>query len=167
MDVVAKLPFRVLAAVGVRENTTVSYGSSQPARMCRRRDRDAAASNVPRGQPAPSAAVRVGGGAASTLRLPRGHVAGGDELAVALALPRAACTGRARLSRAREEQWLLIEWPKSEPKPVHYWLRTLPVATPMKSLVTTVMGRGSIKRDCQELKSELGLHHYEGMSTVC
>jgi hypothetical protein len=32
----------------------------------------------------------------------------------------------------------------------------------MKSLVATVMGRWRIERDYQELKSELGLHHYEG-----
>ena len=64
--------------------------------------------------------------------------------------------------RARAQQWLLIEWPKSEPKPVHYWLCTLPAATRMKSLVATVMGRWRIERDYQELKSELGLHHYEG-----
>jgi SRSO17 transposase len=64
--------------------------------------------------------------------------------------------------RAREQQWLLIEWPKSEPKPVHYWLCNLPAATRMKSLVATVMGRWRIERDYQELKSERGLHHYEG-----
>jgi hypothetical protein len=32
----------------------------------------------------------------------------------------------------------------------------------MKSLVATAMGRWRIERDYQELKSELGLHHYEG-----
>src|ERR1017187_10507152 len=63
---------------------------------------------------------------------------------------------------ARAQQWLLIEWPKTEPKPVHYWLCTLPPDTRMKSLVATAMGRWRIERDYQELKSELGLHHYEG-----
>jgi hypothetical protein len=32
----------------------------------------------------------------------------------------------------------------------------------MKALVATAMGRWRIERDYQELKSELGLHHYEG-----
>lgn len=68
----------------------------------------------------------------------------------------------ANLQRARPEEWLLIEWPLSEDKPVHYWLCTLPANTPMKALVATAMGRWRIERDDQELKSELGLHHYEG-----
>lgn len=68
----------------------------------------------------------------------------------------------ANLQRARPEEWLLIEWPLSEEKPVHYWLCTLPANTAMKALVATAMGRWRIERDYQELKSELGLHHYEG-----
>jgi SRSO17 transposase len=68
----------------------------------------------------------------------------------------------ANLQRARPEQWLLVEWPISQEKPVHYWLCTLPANTPMKKLVGTAMGRWRIERDYQELKSELGLHHYEG-----
>lgn len=68
----------------------------------------------------------------------------------------------ANLQRARPEEWLLIEWPLSEEKPVHYWLCTLPASAPLKTLVATAMGRWRIERDYQELKSELGLHHYEG-----
>jgi len=64
--------------------------------------------------------------------------------------------------RARAEEWLLIEWPRTEAEPVHYWLSTLPADTPLKTLVATAMGRWRIERDYQELKSELGLHHYEG-----
>jgi len=64
--------------------------------------------------------------------------------------------------RDRPEEWLLVEWPTREPKPVHYWLCTLPATTSLKSLVNTAMGRWRIERDYQELKSELGLHHYEG-----
>ena len=45
---------------------------------------------------------------------------------------------------------------------MHYWLCTLPGTIPMKHLVATAMGRWRIERDYQELKSELGLHHYEG-----
>lgn len=65
-------------------------------------------------------------------------------------------------NRAREEEWLLIEWPLTEDKPVHYWLSTLPEKTSFKELVANAMGRWMIERDYQELKSELGLSHYEG-----
>lgn len=68
----------------------------------------------------------------------------------------------ANRQRVRAEEWLLIEWPSTEPKPVHYWLCTLPGGTSMKHLIATAMGRWRIERDYQELKSELGLHHYEG-----
>lgn len=64
--------------------------------------------------------------------------------------------------RARAEEWLLIEWPRTAAEPVHYWLSTLPAHTSLKTLVATAMGRWRIERDYQELKSELGLHHYEG-----
>jgi len=64
--------------------------------------------------------------------------------------------------RARAEQWLLIEWPAAEAEPVHYWLSTLPGSTSFKTLVAHAMGRWMIERDYQELKSELGLSHYEG-----
>jgi SRSO17 transposase len=68
----------------------------------------------------------------------------------------------AQANRPRAEQWLLIEWPAAESEPVHYWLSTLPQDTPFKALVTHAMGRWMIERDYQELKSELGLSHYEG-----
>jgi hypothetical protein len=38
----------------------------------------------------------------------------------------------------------------------------LPAKTPFKHLVANAMGRWMIERDYQELKSELGLSHYEG-----
>jgi len=66
------------------------------------------------------------------------------------------------LLRARPEEWLLIEWPLSQQKPVHYWLCTLPANTPIKQLVATAVGRWQIEHGYQKLKSELGLHHYEG-----
>lgn len=64
--------------------------------------------------------------------------------------------------RAREEEWLLIEWPVTEDRPVHYWLSSLPESISFKELVANAMGRWMIERDYQELKSELGLSHYEG-----
>ena len=47
----------------------------------------------------------------------------------------------ANARRARAEEWLLIEWPRTEAKPRHYWLCTLPASTPLKHLVATAMGR--------------------------
>jgi SRSO17 transposase len=65
-------------------------------------------------------------------------------------------------NRARPEEWLLIEWPLSEAQPSHYWLSTLPENLSLKQLVANAKGRWRIERDYQELKSELGLGHYEG-----
>jgi len=64
-------------------------------------------------------------------------------------------------NRARAEQWLLIEWPAAATASVHYWLSTLPESTSFKTLVANAMGRWMIERDHQQLKSELGLSHYE------
>jgi SRSO17 transposase len=55
------------------------------------------------------------------------------------------------------EEWLLIEWPRSEPEPTKYWLSTLPPNTPRKALVKMAKHRWIIERDYQELKQELGL----------
>jgi SRSO17 transposase len=60
------------------------------------------------------------------------------------------------------EQWLLIEWPRSESEPSKYWISTLPPNTPIKALVKIAKQRWIIERDYQELKQELGLGHFEG-----
>jgi SRSO17 transposase len=60
------------------------------------------------------------------------------------------------------EQWLLIEWPRTEPEPTKYWISTLPPNTPLKALVKIAKQRWIIERDYQELKQELGLGHFEG-----
>jgi SRSO17 transposase len=65
-------------------------------------------------------------------------------------------------SSPREEEWLLIEWPNTEPEPIKYRLATLAADTPLKTLVDTAMMRWRIERDYQELKQEFGLSHYEG-----
>ena len=59
-------------------------------------------------------------------------------------------------------EWLLIEWPKGEAEPTKYWLSTLPQNTPLDVLVDYAKLRWRIERDYEELKSELGLGHYEG-----
>src|SRR5271167_2396756 len=60
------------------------------------------------------------------------------------------------------EQWLLIEWPKTEPEPTKYWLSNLPESISVRKLVATAKLRWRIERDYQELKQELGLGHFEG-----
>jgi SRSO17 transposase len=60
------------------------------------------------------------------------------------------------------EEWLLIEWPASEPEPTKYWLSTLPANTRLTVLVRLAHHRWIIERDYEELKQELGLGHYEG-----
>jgi len=62
----------------------------------------------------------------------------------------------------REEEWLLIEWPRGEAEPTKYWLSTLPADTPLIELVRVAKMRWRIERDYQELKQEFGLSHYEG-----
>ena len=60
------------------------------------------------------------------------------------------------------QEWLLIEWPRSEPEPAKYWISTLSANTPLKALVKMAKHRWIIERDYQELKQELGLGHFEG-----
>ena len=47
-------------------------------------------------------------------------------------------------------------------EPAGYWLARLPVKISMKCLVGIRKHRWVIERDYEELKSELGLAHYEG-----
>jgi SRSO17 transposase len=68
----------------------------------------------------------------------------------------------AQANRPRAEEWLLIEWPKDEAQPIHYFLSTLAEDISLKDLVAVVKMRWRIERDYLELKQELGLGHYEG-----
>jgi len=61
-----------------------------------------------------------------------------------------------------QEEWLLIEWPRTEKEPAKYWVSTLPPTTQLKALVKMAKHRWIIERDYQELKQELGLGHFEG-----
>ena len=65
-------------------------------------------------------------------------------------------------SALRDEEWLLIEWPKGEKEPTKYWLSTLPQDIAFERLVDLAKLRWRIERDYQELKQELGLGHFEG-----
>ena len=66
------------------------------------------------------------------------------------------------LDRPHSYEWLLIEWPTDEKEPTKYWLSTLPEDATLLMLVDMAKLRWRIERDYQELKSELGLSHFEG-----
>ena len=59
-------------------------------------------------------------------------------------------------------EWLVVEWPEGEAEPTKYWLSTLPEDRPLAVLVDVIKLRWRIERDYEELKSELGLAHFEG-----
>jgi len=65
-------------------------------------------------------------------------------------------------SQPHQEQWLLLEWPKTEKEPTKYWLSNLPESVSVRKLVATAKLRWRIERDYEELKQELGLGHFEG-----
>jgi SRSO17 transposase len=60
------------------------------------------------------------------------------------------------------ECWLIAEWPPDEPEPTRYWLSTLPTDTRRADLVRAAKQRWRIEHDYRELKTGLGLAHYEG-----
>ncbi len=68
--------------------------------------------------------------------------------------------------RAREPQWLLVEWPEGAPEPTKFVLSTLPEQTALKQMVRTFKSRWRIERSYEDLKGELGLDHYEGRSFI-
>jgi SRSO17 transposase len=79
-----------------------------------------------------------------------------------VALPVRPAYGDDRKGTLRPEQWLLIEWPEGTEEPSGYWLSNLPKETRLTDLVGISKHRWMIERDYEELKSELGLAHYEG-----
>ena len=60
------------------------------------------------------------------------------------------------------ETWLIAEWPTDAGEPVKYWLSNLPVTTAKRTLVRWAKLRWRIEHDYREVKTGLGLDHYEG-----
>jgi SRSO17 transposase len=60
--------------------------------------------------------------------------------------------------------WLLAEWPPEADEPSGYWLSTLPATTAIEELVRLAKIRWRIEHDYRELKTGLGLAHFEGRS---
>jgi SRSO17 transposase len=62
------------------------------------------------------------------------------------------------------ECWLLAEWPPEADEPTDYWLSNLPQDTPVTELVRLAKIRWRVEHDYRELKTGLGLDHFEGRS---
>ncbi|MFE6057114.1 IS701 family transposase [Kitasatospora sp. NPDC056446] len=60
--------------------------------------------------------------------------------------------------------WLLAQWPAHLAEPSHYWVSNLPADTPVEDLVRLAKIRWRIEHDYRELKTVLGLDHFEGRS---
>jgi SRSO17 transposase len=59
---------------------------------------------------------------------------------------------------------LLAQWPEGEAEPTDYWLSNLPADTPLPTLVHLAKIRWRVEHDYRELKTGLGLGHFEGRS---
>lgn len=59
---------------------------------------------------------------------------------------------------------MLAEWPAHEQAPTDYWISDLPADPPLKTLVRLVKMRRRIEHDYHDLKTGLGLDHFEGRS---
>lgn len=62
------------------------------------------------------------------------------------------------------QQWLIAEWPTGKPEPTDYWISTLPADTPVATMVRLAKIRWRIEHDYRELKTGVGLDHFEGRS---
>jgi SRSO17 transposase len=60
--------------------------------------------------------------------------------------------------------WLLAEWPPEADEPTDYRLSNLPPDTPITELVRLAKIRWRVEHDYRELKTGLGLDHFEGRS---
>jgi SRSO17 transposase len=62
------------------------------------------------------------------------------------------------------EAWLIAEWPTGAAEPIKYWLSNLPTTTSKRTLIRLAKLRWRIEHDYREVKTGLGLDHYEGRS---
>lgn len=67
-----------------------------------------------------------------------------------------------KLTEVRAEEWLVIEWPRTEREPTKYFLSNLPKSASLDDLVRLIKLRWRVERDYQELKDEIGIDHFEG-----
>jgi SRSO17 transposase len=71
-------------------------------------------------------------------------------------------TGRLAADGTLPAVWLLAEWPAEVAEPTDYWLADLPEDTDPAELVRLAKIRWRIEHDYRELKTALGLDHFEG-----
>jgi SRSO17 transposase len=71
-------------------------------------------------------------------------------------------TGRLAADGSLPPVWLLAGWPPGAAEPTDYWLSTLPEGTELAELVRRAKIRWRIEHDYRELKTALGLDHFEG-----
>jgi SRSO17 transposase len=64
------------------------------------------------------------------------------------------------------ERWLLVEWSPGASEPSDFWLSDLPADTSLAELVQLAKARWRIEHDYRELKTGLGLDHFEGRSWI-
>lgn len=64
------------------------------------------------------------------------------------------------------ECWLLAEWPPNAKEPTKYWLSNMHPRTPLKTLVQLAKMRWRVEHDYRELKTGLGIDHFEGRSFI-
>jgi SRSO17 transposase len=70
--------------------------------------------------------------------------------------------GRLAADGSLPQVWLLAEWPPQATEPTDYWLADLPDTTPPAELVRLAKIRWRVEHDYRELKTALGLDHFEG-----
>jgi SRSO17 transposase len=70
--------------------------------------------------------------------------------------------GRLAADGSLPAAWLLAEWPPEAAEPTDYWLATLPETAELAELVRLAKIRWRIEHDYRELKTTLGLDHFEG-----
>jgi SRSO17 transposase len=64
------------------------------------------------------------------------------------------------------ECWLIAEWPPEAAEPVKYWLSNMDIRTSLKTLIRIAKLRWRVEHDYRELKTGLGIDHFEGRSYV-
>jgi SRSO17 transposase len=62
------------------------------------------------------------------------------------------------------ECWLIAEWPPEADEPVKYWLSNMTTNTSLKTLIRYAKLRWRVEHDYRELKTGLGIDHFEGRS---
>ncbi|GAB3861719.1 hypothetical protein GCM10027610_104760 [Dactylosporangium cerinum] len=59
------------------------------------------------------------------------------------------------------QEWLIAEWPTDATEPVKYWLSNMDTRTSLESLVRLAKLRWRVEHDYRELKTGLGIDHFE------